>query len=245
MDEKPTSLEPTAAILVAAGSSTRMGATVDSVRKPFIVLDGMTLLERACAAFDRSSAVRDIVVVGHPDDMERLGRMGTTCAALRKVRAIVPGGELRTDSVRAGVQAVPAGCTLVAIHDVARPLIETSVIEEAITVAGRHGAALVAIPMSDTVKTSSDGVHAESTLDRNVLWCAQTPQVFKLAQLRQLLARARAEDWRPTDDAVLHERYVGPVPIVRGSAQNLKITTGEDLAIAAAILRSRAASERS
>jgi 2-C-methyl-D-erythritol 4-phosphate cytidylyltransferase len=239
MHENPTSLEPTAAVLVAAGSSTRMGGAPGSVRKPFIVLAGLTLLERACAAFDRSTAVREIVIVGHAEDLERLGRMRTTCAALKKVRAVVAGGELRTDSVRAGVQAIAPGCTLVAIHDVARPLVETRTIDEAIGVASRHGAALVATPMADTVKTSSDGVHAESTLDRSVLWCAQTPQVFRLEAFRQLLARARADDFRATDDAVLHERYTGPVPIVRGSAHNLKITTAEDLTLAASILRAR------
>jgi 2-C-methyl-D-erythritol 4-phosphate cytidylyltransferase len=243
MTDNEAVLEPTAAVLVAAGSSTRMGT--GPVRKPFIVIEGLTLIERACAAFDRSAAVREIVLVAHPEDLERLGRMRTTCTALRKVSRIVAGGELRTDSVRAGVQAVDNACRLVAIHDVARPLVETATIDEAIGVAGRHGAALVAIPMADTVKTSSDGVHAESTLDRSVLWCAQTPQVFRLAKFRQLLASARSDDLRPTDDAVLYERYVGPVPIVRGSAQNLKITTSEDLVLAASILRTRQAASPS
>jgi 2-C-methyl-D-erythritol 4-phosphate cytidylyltransferase len=93
--------------------------------------------------------------------------------------------------------------------------------------------------MADTVKTSSDGLHAETTLDRSVLWCAQTPQVFRLARFRELLASARADGFRPTDDSAMHERYAGPVPIVHGSAQNLKITTPEDLIVAASILRAR------
>jgi 2-C-methyl-D-erythritol 4-phosphate cytidylyltransferase len=244
MDDSSVSLEPTAAIVVAAGQSTRMGGEPSAVRKPFLVLEGLTLLEHACRAFDRSRAVREIVVVGHQDDLQRLERMRTTCAALRKVRGIVAGGEVRLDSVRAGIEAVDAHATLVAIHDAARPLIETATIDRAIAVASAKGAALVAIPMADTVKTSSDGAHAESTLDRSVLWCAQTPQVFRLAHFREMLERARTDGFRPTDDAAVHERYAGPVPIVPGSAQNLKITTSEDLVLAASILRGRQSAGR-
>jgi 2-C-methyl-D-erythritol 4-phosphate cytidylyltransferase len=220
-----------------------MGGSIAGVRKPFLLLEGLTLVEHACAAFDRSRAVREIVLVGHEDDLAQIERMRTGCVAMRKVRGIVAGGELRTDSVRAGVEAVDPQCTLVAIHDVARPLIDTLTIDRAIALASERGAALVAVPMSDTVKTSSDGVHAETTLDRSVLWCAQTPQVFRLAKFRELLAAARADNFRPTDDAALHERYVGPVPIVRGNPNNVKVTAPEDLVLAASILRSRAAAE--
>jgi 2-C-methyl-D-erythritol 4-phosphate cytidylyltransferase len=80
----------------------------------------------------------------------------------------------------------------------------------------------------------------ESTLDRGVLWSAQTPQVFRVEVFRRLLEAARAENFRPTDDSALHERYAGPVPIVAGSPLNLKITTPDDLVMAASILRARA-----
>lgn len=230
---------PTSAVLLAAGQSTRMGDQAHAIRKPFLVLEGLTLLEHACAAFERSAAVREIVLVGHPADRERLGRLVQGSPALRKVSRVVDGGELRTDSVRAGVAACDPACRLVAIHDVARALVETTLIEQAIARADKRGAALVAAPMIDTVKTSSDGQHSETTLDRSVLWCAQTPQVFLISRLKELLERARAENFRPTDDAALHERYIGPVPIVPSTMQNLKITTPEDLVLAAAILRAR------
>ncbi|MBL8857710.1 MAG: 2-C-methyl-D-erythritol 4-phosphate cytidylyltransferase [Planctomycetes bacterium] len=241
MKDIPTALEPTSAVLLAAGLSTRMGGDARSVRKPFLALEGLTLIEHACAAFDRSTAVREIILVGHPDDRSRLAQMVESCAPLKKVRVIVDGGELRTDSVRAGVEACDPRLRLVAIHDVARALIETAMIDRAIQRAGVRGAALVAIPMSDTVKTSADGEHTEATLDRSVLWCAQTPQVFQIARFKSLLEQARAENFRPTDDAALHERYEGPVPIVPGSPHNLKVTTPEDLVVAAAILRARRA----
>lgn len=237
-DDTPTS-HPTSAVLLAAGQSSRMGGEPGSARKPFLVLGGLTLLELACAAFDRSAAVREIVIVGHKEDRERLQRMMQSCPPLAKVRALVDGGELRTDSVRAGVAACDPSSRLVAIHDVARALIETSIVDRAIAKAGARGAAIVAIPMNDTVKTSSDGEHAETTLDRSVLWCAQTPQVFQIARFRALLEQARAENFRPTDDAALFERYTGPIPIVAGSPHNMKITTPEDLVLAASILRAR------
>lgn len=236
---------PTSAVLLAAGSSTRMGSSgSDALRKPFLVIEGLTVLEHACAAFDRVAAVREIVLVGHADDRARLARMAETCGTMRKVRRIVAGGEQRIDSVRNGLAAVDRQCELVAIHDVARPLIDPATIERAIRCAAERGAALVATPVADTVKTSSDGVRAESTLDRSVLWSAQTPQVFRRELFESLLERARVEGFRPTDDSALHERWVGPVTIVPGSTQNMKITTSEDLELAASILRARQGARR-
>ena len=101
----------------------------------------------------------------------------------------------------------------------------------------------MAVPATDTLKISSDGRAAESTLDRRVVWCAQTPQVFRTSILRELLARAQHDGFRPTDDAALHEKYLGPVPIVPGEARNVKITTSEDLALCESILRVAQAKE--
>ena len=229
----------TSAVLVAAGRSERMGT--QSERKPFLVLEGRTVLERACAAFDGAPSVVEIVVVGCEADLERIDRLRADSPAMRKVVKIVPGGEMRSDSVRAGVLGVDPEVELIAVHDVARPLVEPELVERAIAVAAVRGAALVAIPTTDTIKTSSDGERAESTLDRTVLWSAQTPQVFRAGLLRELLARALSEGYRPTDDAALHESYVGPVPIVPGDPYNLKITRSSDLALAAAVLRERSA----
>jgi 2-C-methyl-D-erythritol 4-phosphate cytidylyltransferase len=228
----------TSAVLVAAGRSVRMGAGAD--RKPFLALEGRTVLEHACSAFDLAPSVAEIVIVGCEDDLDRIRKLAGTCAAMRKVRKIVPGGELRSDSVRAGVLAADPELALVAIHDVARPLVLPELIERAIAVAAVRGAALVAVPTTDTIKTSPDGERVVSTLDRSVLWSAQTPQVFRAALFRELLERARADGYRPTDDSALHETYLGPVPIVPGDPSNLKLTRPEDLTLAAAILRERA-----
>lgn len=234
----------TSAVIVAAGQSTRMARTDDDAaraRKPFLVLEGRTVLEHACAAFDAVDAVREIVVVGHPDDLERIARMAAVSSSMRKVKHFVAGGELRVDSVRAGVAATSSDVALLAIHDAARPLVRPETIRSALVTASERGAALVAIPVADTIKTSPDGMCAERTLHRSVLWSAQTPQVFRARAFRELLARAQAEGLRPTDDSAIYETYVGPVPLVPGDAHNLKITTPEDLVIAAAILHARTA----
>ena len=141
--------------------------------------------------------------------------------------------------MRAGVAAASASSELVAIHDAARPLIAPEVITASLELAGREGAALVAVPANDTTKRVDAEGRAAETLDRSMLWLAQTPQVFRRTEFLELLERAAAEGFTPTDDAALHERYAGPVPISPGDATNLKITRPTDLEIAAALLRAR------
>lgn len=237
MTHRPTA----AAVLVAAGTSTRMGGTV---RKPHLALAGRSILEHACAAFAELDEVTELVLVVHPDDIERITDLARTMPPLAKVRAVVRGGDSRTASVRAGVSAVSPGIEVIAVHDAARPLIRPEIIRQALQRAASDGAALVAVPVSDTLKSVPDGTHAATTLDRSTLWAAQTPQVFRAQLLRDLLERARHDTFVPTDDAALHERYVGPVPLVRGDPTNIKITTPDDLAIAEAILAQRARTPR-
>jgi 2-C-methyl-D-erythritol 4-phosphate cytidylyltransferase len=227
----------TSAVLVAAGRSLRMGE--GSARKPFLEIAGRTVLEHACAAFDHAPSVAEIVVVGCEEDLDRLRKLAASSSSMRKVRRIVAGGETRADSVAAGVDAADRTLALLAIHDAARLLVSSDLVERAISVAAVRGAALVAVPVTDTIKISSDGERCDSTLDRGALWSAQTPQVFRADLFRDLVARARREGYRPTDDAALHETYVGPVPIVRGDPSNWKLTWPTELPLAAAILRER------
>ena len=230
-----------AAVVVAAGDSTRMGG---ASRKPLLRLAGSTLIEHTLAAFDRVGIVEEIVIVAHPSDLETLAQMARDAAknhpAFLKVRAVVPGGRRRTQSVRFGARSVSPDIDVVLVHDAARPLIGSDVIEAAARVAAKEGASVVAVPVSDTLKTSASGTHAERTLDRSVLWASQTPQAFRRAVLMELLARAEADEFEPTDDCALHERYLGPVTIVAGDPGNLKITTPADLVIAEALLAWRA-----
>jgi len=233
-----------AAIIVAAGNSTRMTGT-GGVRKPRLLLDGIPILERTCALFNDIAEVREIILVVHPDDIATVEQWTLDKPALDKVRAIVPGGKQRADSVRAGVFWCGFDMQVILVHDAARPLVRPSVLRAAIATAFREGAALVAAPVQDTIKELApgpkDAPRAARTLDRSLLWAAQTPQVFDAVELRKLVAEAVEVGFSPTDDAALWERYRGPVPIVESDASNLKITTPVDLEIATAILRARAA----
>ncbi len=225
-----------AAVVVAAGSSTRMGA---SERKPFLSLGRRTMIEETCAALSAAEGLEWIVVVAHADDQARMAELARTSPAMAKVTRIVTGGASRTDSVRAGVEATPAAAQVIAVHDAARPLVDPKVVSQALCVAAKTGAALVAMPVRDTIKSSASGAFAESTLDRSILWSAQTPQCFRAQVLRELLERAQREQFSPTDDAALYERYIGPVPMVPGLGTNLKITTPEDLELARMLLAQR------
>lgn len=226
-----------AVVLVAAGRSRRMGG---GPRKPFLVVAGRTLLEHCAEVFCGTEGLAQIIVVASRDDLERIEALVAESPSFSVATRVVPGGEERADSVRCGVAACDEDIDCVAVHDAARPLLERHTAQGAFEVAEARGAALVAVPVRDTIKRSDDGgAHARETLDRSVLWAAQTPQVFRLPLLRSLLERAAADGFRPTDDAALHERYLGPIPIVEGSPTNLKITTPADLDLATSWMGAR------
>lgn len=224
-------------MVVAAGRSSRMGA---ALRKPFLTLEGVPVLRATVDALAEAPSVRAVVVVVHPDDLRRAEEVLRHARHHARVAAILPGGAERIDSVRTGALWPMEDAQLILVHDGARPLVTPALVEEVIRAARAHGAALAALPILDTVKRSTDGTHAEATLERAGLWKAQTPQVFEAARFRALLERARAEGFHPTDDAALWERHVGPVALVPGHPSNLKLTQPEDLEIAQAIVRARA-----
>jgi len=220
-----------AAVLLAAGRSTRMGG---EERKPFLELGGLTVLARCCEAFAAAPSVAETVVVASADDLSRVEAMVAPYGA-----AVVVGGDERTDSVRHGGAAVTEDAAVILVHDAARPFVRPERIEEVARVAADRGAALLAVRVRDTVKTSRDGSEVSGTLDRELLWAAQTPQGFDAVRLRRVLARAHRDHFTPTDDAALFERYEGAVSLVEGDADNIKLTTMTDLMLGAAILRAR------
>lgn len=224
-------------MIVAAGRSSRMGATE---RKPFLELEGVPVLVRAAQAVAAAPSVKRMVVVVHPSDVQRAGELLSGRHRPAQLEGIVPGGDERIDSVRAGARWSAEDADVILVHDGARPLVTPAEVEATIRAAAEHGAALLALPLAETVKRSADGRFVAETLDRAALWKAQTPQAFAAERFRELLARAERDGFRPTDDAALWERYVGPVAIVRGSPANLKLTQPEDLEIAQAIVRARA-----
>ncbi len=221
------------AVLLAAGTSSRMGG---DVRKPFLELGGRWVLDRACEAFERAKLIDEIILVCQVEDIGRLEAARAELPSFRKVSRVVEGGAERTESVRAGVAAAAQSAEVIAVHDSARPLVRPEDIDRTVDTAAAKGAAFLAIPVTDTIKVSSDGFYSENTLDRSVLWRAQTPQAFRADLLRSHLAAALDEDFKPTDDIALHERYSEFAAIVRGSEDNLKLTTPRDFSVAEAIL---------
>lgn len=232
MSESPSRRAgPAYGIVVAAGRSERM----DGLDKVFAPLMGRPLLVWTLAAFKQCDAIEGVVAVAAPQAVDRVRAL---CDEWRftKVVAVVPGGETRQDSVRAGLDAAPAA-TIVAIHDAARPLVTPDLIERGVALARETGAALCAIPSRDTVKeVDGDPPVVRATPDRARMWLAQTPQVFD----RALLLEAHAAATSPaTDDAALVEAAGHAVYVYEGAASNFKITTPEDLIIAEALLRER------
>jgi len=219
-----------AAVLVMAGSGSRLGADVP---KAFVPLGGKPLWRHAADTFASMAACRALVLVAPADRVADVH--ATWPPSDRLLVRIVAGGARRQDSVRLGLAAVPPDVAVVAIHDAARPFIDAATIEAAVAEAARTGAALVAAPVRDTIKRVSGGRVAE-TLDRSALWHAQTPQCFRLDVVRRAHEAAERSGWDVTDDCALAERLGQAVAVVRGGARNFKITETDDLAAAEALL---------
>lgn len=220
----------TAAILVAAGGSTRMGTP-----KQLLPLGGMPVIARTLRAFEAAGAIDEIVLVAREEETDALRQIGAA-HGVHKLKAIVPGGATRQQSVARGVAAVSGRATLIAIHDGARPLIRPAVIERVVETAAACGAAAAAVPVKDTVKVVDDNRCILSTPDRAHLWNVQTPQVFERALYERALCEAQAAALDFTDDCQLVERLGIAVRLCEADYGNLKITTPEDMAFARGLL---------
>ena len=216
------------AVIVAAGSASRMGG-IDKVMAP---LGGEPMVVRSVRAFQECDAIREIVVVTRPDLIVPITDL---CSGFDKVKAVVAGGKDRPESVSRGLSALSSKVTLAAVHDGARPLISWQVIDRAVRAANTYGAAAPAIPVKDTVKVVQGGIVKE-TPERKKLYAVQTPQVFDFDLLRGALKKAAQDKAEITDDCSAVERLGMSVKIVEGDERNLKITTPIDLTIAKMLL---------
>lgn len=219
------------AVIVAAGSSSRMGGR----NKLLAPLGGAPVVAHSIAAFEGFAQVSDIVIVTREEDIPDYLRIvaGLGC---RKVRTVVKGGATRQQSVRAGVEALPDGCSYIAIHDGARPLVTGQVFARCLEAARLHGAATAAVPVKDTIKQAGPDGRVDGTPDRSRLWAVQTPQVFRLGLYRQAVEQAAQSGRDYTDDCQLVESIGQEVYLSLGDYRNMKITTPEDLVIARALL---------
>lgn len=226
-------------IIAAAGAGRRMGG----VSKPFMRLGRKAVLAYALETFSALPETREIILVVNANDI----RADALAAMKRRfgIAHIVPGGMLRQESVANGLACVAEGADLIAVHDAARPLVTAELIRRVIKAALAHGAAIPAAPVKDTLKRSDKKMLVAETVPRDGLWQVQTPQIFDAKLLRQAYKEqhggAKGKEGRSpfTDDAQLVERMGVSVAIVPSDHTNIKITTPEDLHIAAAILRAK------
>ena len=220
-----------AAVIVAAGSATRM----QGIDKMLVPLAGVPVVLRSVRALAASDCIDSLVIVTRTECMETLR---TLCAEVSKPVTVVAGGASRPESVLAGLAALPEGTELAAIHDGARPLVTQAVIAEAVEAAGRCGAAAPAVPVHDTIKQAENGL-VRATPERKTLFAVQTPQVFDVKLLKTVLRAAMERGIALTDDCSAVEAAGKPVVLTQGCEENLKITTPVDLTLAGAILKRR------
>ena len=226
----------TSAVILAAGSSTRMGG--DST-KQFLELAGMPVVARTTLMFDKSPLINEIIIVAKEDEVAKYDDFVSTYKISKPFKVVV-GGATRQASARCGVDAVDDKSKYIAIHDAARCLVTEDMIYNACHGAYLHGAAILAINAVDTVKIGDKNAFIEETPDRKMTWQAQTPQVFKVNAFRAATYIARDEGFEGTDDASLLEHIRIPVKLVKGSRENIKVTEPVDVYFAEAILKARA-----
>jgi 2-C-methyl-D-erythritol 4-phosphate cytidylyltransferase len=224
-----------AVILPAAGKSSRFG---DNEKKVFANLDGRAVWLRCAELFVNRPDVSQCILVIAREDQETVQRRFGAHMGLLDVQ-IALGGAERFDSVANALALVKDDIDLVAIHDAARPCLLPGLIDTVFTAASKTGAALLALPVSETVKRGDNQGRVEATVPRQGLWLAQTPQVFRRDWLIAAYAQRARLGPDVTDDAQLIETAGHPVYLVTGSSSNIKITTREDLNLADAILKAR------
>jgi len=214
------------AIIVAAGSGTRMNAGKNKV---FLELLGKTILERAVSVFESCNKVSEIIVVtNETEEAEKI------LSEYKKVKAIVKGGENRSQSVKNGL--AKATGDVACIHDGARALVLLEDVEKVLLAQEEFGAASLGVKCKDTLKQADEKGFISGTLDREYVYNIQTPQVFNLSEIKEMYERFPGSF---TDDCALAEKAGKPVKIVEGSYDNIKITTPDDMEIAEKILAKR------
>jgi 2-C-methyl-D-erythritol 4-phosphate cytidylyltransferase len=224
------------AVVLGGGIGQRVGAALP---KQLLRLGGKTLVEHCVAAFEQAPGVDEILVVMAAGYVERVRDMLAE-GGFSKVTGVIAGGVARSDSTRAALAAIAGGGDNqgVLLHDAARPLVDQRIIADCVAALGEHDAAGVAVPASDTMVITANGV-MHTMPRRETLWRCQTPQCFRLPVIARAHELAAADpDFAPTDDCGVVLRYLPGVDvhIVPGSERNLKVTYPQDLAVAEALL---------
>lgn len=222
-----------AAIIVAAGKGTRMGANVD---KLWLEVAGRPVIAHTWQTFNDAQCIDEIVVVvreGMQKDYQELAAR----FKFQKPFRLVAGGVERQDSVWNGLEAVSPGVEIAVIQDAARPCTREELMAATIAAACETGAAVAAQPVTDTIKETADGQVISRTVDRSKLWSVQTPQTFRVEVIRRAIATARQENLILTDDTAACELIGQPVRLVKSTAPNPKVTVPADLPFVESLLR--------
>jgi 2-C-methyl-D-erythritol 4-phosphate cytidylyltransferase len=217
-------------ILPAAGMGKRMGA---GKNKLFIELQGVPVFIHTLRIFNSDNHCQEIIMSVHPDDQGEMNDLIKEHQIEKKI-TFVSGGTERQHSVYNGLKKITAD-GIVLVHDAARPFIQKDLIAELVESAENFGAAVVAVPVKDTIKKVANGMVME-TVERSSLWAVQTPQAFRIPLLYKAHQHAEKMGYLGTDDASLVEYLGEKVAIVKGDYNNIKLTTPEDLSFANAIL---------
>jgi 2-C-methyl-D-erythritol 4-phosphate cytidylyltransferase len=223
-----------AVIFPAAGHSSRFSG---KEKKPFTTLDGRAVWLRSVELFITRSDVAQCIIVISPDDQEMFRRRFGANLAFMNVQ-IASGGAERFESVANALALIKPEVDFIAVHDAVRPCLTETLINEVFLRAEKTGAAMLAVPVSDTVKQVDAGKQVKATIPRQGLWLAQTPQVFRRDWLQSAYDDRAKLGSNITDDAQLMEAAGHAVHVVEGASTNIKITTRQDLFLAEAILKS-------
>ncbi len=221
-------------LIAAAGVGSRMGGNVS---KQFIELGDKPVLAHTIEKFENNKYIDEIIIIMKEDSIDYCRNQIVRKYRFRKVSKIIRGGRERQDSVYNGILALSNNTDIVVSHDGARPFVKDQVIEESIKKAIEIGAAVVGVPVTDTVKIIDEDKSINNTPKRALLWAAQTPQVFRKDILKEAYNKAIEEYFLGTDDSSLVERIGYKVAMIEGSYSNIKLTTKEDIDMAESIMK--------
>ncbi len=222
---------PTAtAIIVAAGSSSRMGKNTN---KQFLFIDDTPVLARTLQSFASAKAIGKIIIVTRQEDILTVNDLVREFN-IKKVSSIVPGGKTRGESVMCGLECADND-SLIAVHDGARPFVTAGLIDKTVEIAAKFGAAAPGVVPKDTVKITNADEVVDATPERSTLRLIQTPQVFRCDELKLAYIQAKEAGFDGTDDCSVMERMGVKIHISPGEYTNIKVTTPEDLPVAEAI----------
>ncbi|NMM63477.1 2-C-methyl-D-erythritol 4-phosphate cytidylyltransferase [Clostridium sp. P21] len=221
------------AVILAAGKGKRMGA---GINKQFLNIKDKPILYYSLNTFSKSSFIDEIILVCAESEIDYCKKQIVEKYNIPKVHSFVAGGKERQDSVLNGLKSI-VDCNIVLIHDGARPFVTHKIIEDGIKYAEAYGACACGINSKDTIKVRDSEGFSTDTLDRSKLFCVQTPQCFKYDLIVKCHKKLKQDNVVVTDDTAVAERFGNKVYLYKGSYNNIKITTQEDLGIAEKILQ--------